>query len=240
MLSDGLDSYVIEGVQHNARLVNAVLRHPSFRAGDTPTSFLKTHISDFNDYLEELLTDSEEEELAVAVALISKSRENIFGRPPVVGSSVNDGSGKTVVVVRLDGLFGNGDAFSVTLVEGGHKSNTAYVSRLKDNGDIDDNENEKRAVIIDSLHFDMEYYLAHVTLDGTDRTIQVRTVYEGAKIQKKQKRQSFLRDLLFELNSFVPSFLHSFRKADQYCILTGSFDLFCFVLFCFVFILFYF
>lgn len=79
-LADGLDQYVIEGVQHNARLCNAVLRHPAFQAGHTPTSFLSRHIPVFKGVQ---LTASQEEELAVAVALIDLTREAHLQRPPV-------------------------------------------------------------------------------------------------------------------------------------------------------------
>ncbi|OEU11692.1 Biotin_carb_C-domain-containing protein, partial [Fragilariopsis cylindrus CCMP1102] len=116
VLSDGLDAYVIEGVRHNARLVNAVLRHPEFRHGHTPTSFLDNHIPEFNGVQ---LTNREEEELAVAVAIISKSRESFLGRPTTPTTNTNT------------------------------------------------------KVVIDSLNLDLENYLAEVSLDGNNRTIQV-------------------------------------------------------------------
>eukprot|EP00536_Pseudo-nitzschia_multiseries_P012592 jgi/Psemu1/209152/e_gw1.490.42.1 len=110
VLSMGLDSYVIEGVNHNARLVQAVLRHPAFRAGNTPTSFLESHIPDFATY--------SEEELAVAVALVAKAREEHLGRPPAGGTLGSD-------------------------------DNDSVVS------------------------LDFAHHLARVTLDGTERTLQV-------------------------------------------------------------------
>ena len=118
VLSDGLDSYVIEGVKHNAKLVQAVLRHPSFRSGKTPTSFLENEIPDFREYRYDdtdskrsssLLSASEEQELAAAIAVIARSREKLLGRPPVAGG------GDAVVVVRPDGLFGDIDAFLVEI-----------------------------------------------------------------------------------------------------------------------------
>lgn len=154
ILADGLDNYVIEGVQHNARLVNAVLRHPVFRAGNTPTSFLPTHIPKFEGVE---LTSSQEEELAVAIALISKDRESVLQRPPVSSSS------DSPIIVRLGGLFGK--AFSVKLKE---DSNVAVVTELSQNG-----TESERQVTVDSLRSDPDNCLAHVSLDGSDRAIQV-------------------------------------------------------------------
>jgi propionyl-CoA carboxylase alpha chain len=154
ILADGLDNYVIEGVQHNARLVNAVLRHPTFRGGNTPTSFLPTHIPKFEGVQ---LTSGQEEELAVAVALISKERESWLERPPV--TSPNDAA----VIVRLGGLFGK--AFSVKLGD----DNMATVAELPSNGAA-----SERQVAIDSLNLDPDNCLAHVSLDGAKRAIQVR------------------------------------------------------------------
>lgn len=186
VLSMGLDSYVIEGVNHNARLVQAVLRHPAFRAGNTPTSFLESHIPDFATYSvrsssssnnseEEdtnpsLLTVAEEEELAVAVALVAKAREEHLGRPPAGGSGA--------VVVRLDGMFGTSDAISVTLHDGEKK---ATIRRLAADGGSDDGDanNNTRHVALGSddndsvVSLDFAHHLARVTLDGTERTLQV-------------------------------------------------------------------
>lgn len=176
VLSEGLDSYVIEGVKHNAKLVQAVLRNPSFQNGRTPTSFLEEEIPDFSEYRyphdskdvatadgSSLLSASEEEELAVAVAVIAAKRESIFRCPPVAASNLNGGRS---VVVRLDGLFGNTDAFSVTVADKGKK---ASVCRL---GEIVDG-NTNRVVSLGSITLDFERYLARVTLDKTERIIQI-------------------------------------------------------------------
>lgn len=182
VLSDGLDSYVIEGVQHNAKLVQAVLRHPAFQSGKTPTSFLEDEIPDFSEYQynEEaskgsLLTAKEEEELAAAVAIISKSRETLFGRPPVVSNA--SGGDSTTVVIRLDGMFGNTDAFSVTL---GDESAEVHVSRLSDESDTGDSH---RVIGLGEVHLDLGRYLATVTLDGVERTIQVLNERQSGELQ---------------------------------------------------------
>lgn len=196
VLSDGLDSYVIEGVKHNAKLVQAVLRHPSFREGETPTSFLDEHMPDFSEYVYDdnssLLSSSEEEELAVAIALVAKSREELLGRPPLLGAGGWEGR---TVVVRPNGMFGSGsggseetenknnpnDAFSVTLHRSGDNKNNnnettisyeAHVSKL---GDETTTITEPQRVIAvrDDPILDLERYLAGVTLDGSHRTLQV-------------------------------------------------------------------
>ena len=164
VLSDGLDSYVIEGVRHNAKLVQAVLRHPAFQSGKTPTSFLEDEIPDFSEYQfsEEaskgsLLTSKEEEELAAAVALISKSRETLFGRPPDVSNSSDDD--RATVVVRLDGMFGNTDAFSVTLV---NENSEAHVTRLSNETNADEST---RVIAMGGVDLDLQRYLATIALD---------------------------------------------------------------------------
>jgi len=197
VLSEGLDQYVIAGVRHNARLVQAVLRHPAFQQGETPTSFLDTHMPDFQTYSIasssslSLLTETEEEELAVAVAVISKARETLFERPPLV-------SGKSsVVVVRLNGMFekdndDHGASYRITVLESStnNNSHTAQVCRLNSRKNRNSNANEssgsrldttnddpeqrgERVVTIDHCSLDLPRYLAHITLDGMARTIQV-------------------------------------------------------------------
>eukprot|EP00529_Nitzschia_sp_RCC80_P010141 CAMPEP_0113448112 /NCGR_PEP_ID=MMETSP0014_2-20120614/4595_1 /TAXON_ID=2857 /ORGANISM="Nitzschia sp." /LENGTH=766 /DNA_ID=CAMNT_0000339307 /DNA_START=321 /DNA_END=2621 /DNA_ORIENTATION=- /assembly_acc=CAM_ASM_000159 len=160
VLAEGLDAYVIEGVQHNARLINAVLRHPSFRAGDTPTSFLPTHIPKFEGVQ---LTDSQEEELAVSVALISKKREATLNRPPV-------GKDSSPVVVRLGGLFGK--AFEVMVGDDGKATVQRLATPLEEDGT---SSTEKREVAIDSVDYEPKDLLAEVSLDGENRILQVLT-----------------------------------------------------------------
>jgi len=151
-LADGLDQYVIEGVQHNARLCNAVLRHPAFQAGETSTSFLPRHIPEFTGVQ---LTDSQEEELAVAVALIDSHRESYLQRGPVAPTN-------SPVVVRLGGMFG--DAFEVQLV-----GDASRVTKISGDG-----PKTERLVKVDSLSYDPAQFQARVSIDGESRTIQVR------------------------------------------------------------------
>jgi len=156
-LAVALDQYVIEGVQHNARLCNAVLRHPEFIAGNTPTSFLETHFPDGFKGVQ--LTKEQEEELAVSVAMIEKHK-----RPE---------SARETVVVQLGGLFGK--AFEVTL-----GTDTAEVRFLTKNAEEESN-GELRRIALDAVTEDgstVEYkpreYVARVSLDGASRFIQVR------------------------------------------------------------------
>lgn len=151
-LATGLDQYVIEGVQHNARLCNAVLRHPAFRQGETPTSFLPQHFPDFDGVQ---LSNREEEELAVAIALIGAKRRSYLERPPITPVS-------SPIIVRLGGMFG--DAFEVTLGD----DSEAMVTKLSGDG-----LEEERTLSIDLLKYDSFKYQAHISVDGKERTIQV-------------------------------------------------------------------
>jgi propionyl-CoA carboxylase alpha chain len=155
-LTQALDEYVIEGVQHNARLAHAVLKHPSFQAGDTPTSFLPTHYPDGFHGVD--LSRDEQGEFAVAAAVIGARRREWLQQPPLTGSSV-DGN---AVVVRLGGLFG--PAYRVVMGVG-----VAAVQALENNDEL-----WKRSIGIDGPgDFVAERHLAHVSLDGTMRSIQV-------------------------------------------------------------------
>ena len=157
-LQQGLDEYVIEGVQHNARLINAVLRHPSFQAGETPTSFLPNHLPNFQGVQ---LSDSQQEELAVAVALIGLTRESFLQRPTVVPAF-------EPVIVRLGGMFGM--TYHVKLGD----DKKAVVRKLAtDNDDVD---GEEKVIEIGTLKYSPESYIAHVSLNGSERAIQVRMV----------------------------------------------------------------
>ena len=198
-MSDGLDSYVIEGVKHNAKLVQAVLRHPSFQSGITPTSFLEQEIPDFSEYRYDgdgsnsngasaagsLLSGAEEEELAAAVAVISRARENLLERPPVV-----DGDGSKTVVVRLDGLFGNTDAISVTVVD---EKNEARVRRI---GIESAGDESHRVIALNQVALDPEHYLAKVTLDGIERTIQVLNEQQSGELKVQMHGAEYAKCLV--------------------------------------------
>jgi propionyl-CoA carboxylase alpha chain len=161
-LSRALDEYVIEGVQHNGRLVQSVLREPDFQAGATPTSFLPTHYpSGFHGVQ---LTDVEKEEFAVAAALIGVERRKIFQQPSLAGGSAKAGEDDEVVIVRLGGQFG--PAYRVSLT-----TPTAFVEALDASGKpIGDG----RVVKMDSeVQYEPTKFLASLTLDGKTRVVQV-------------------------------------------------------------------
>lgn len=161
-LADGLDKYVIEGVQHNARLCNAVLRHPEFAAGNTPTSFLPRNIPEFTGVQ---LSPSQEEEMAVAVAMVGLTREAYLQRPPIVPED------SSPVVVRLGGMFG--EAFAVSLVD----TTTAKVQKISGEA-----PGAERLVKIDAWEYEPDNYQAHIGLDGVQRTVQVRDAECGCKV----------------------------------------------------------
>jgi propionyl-CoA carboxylase alpha chain len=170
-LTRALDEYVIQGVQHNARLVQSVLRHESFVAGDTPTSFLPTHYPDGFHGVE--LTSKEQEEFAVAAAIIGTSRREWLQQPLLTGRTTtqadkDDKSSAEVLIVQLGGLFGT--PFCVVLGEA-----SATVSAIiLDGSSSNSNDQQERTVQLDgTFRFEPERYLAHVTLDGTTRSIQV-------------------------------------------------------------------
>lgn len=95
-MTKALDQYVIDGVRHNVRLIQSVLREPAFREGDTPTSFLPRHYPE--GFSKVQLTEPEVHELAVAAALILREREGLLEEDQMI--------------VRLGGQFG--EAFRVT------------------------------------------------------------------------------------------------------------------------------
>lgn len=151
-LMQALDEYVIQGVQHNGRLVQAVLREPAFQAGDTPTSFLPTHFPDGFHGVQ--LTPAEKEEFAVAVAAIGSLRQKMFGQPPLAGSD------DTTVVVRLGGMFA--PAYSVTFCE-----DEALVKDLSGSGD------HRTIHLSEPVVYEPTRFLANVSLDKVKRSIQV-------------------------------------------------------------------
>lgn len=154
-LATALDQYVIEGVQHNARLVNGVLRNADFMAGKTPTSFLDTHYPDGFHGVE--LTTTQEQELAISSAMIQAHKH--------ADEAVDS------VVVQLGGMFGK--AYRVAI-----DGNTATVQYISKNPD--ENDGPVRAVSIDAvdesgstLDYQPRKCLAKVNLDGESRFIQV-------------------------------------------------------------------
>jgi propionyl-CoA carboxylase alpha chain len=171
-LAEGLDRYVIEGVQHNARFVNAVLRHDAFLAGRTPTSFLKEHFPDFTGVP---LTAPQKEELAVAVAMIGVARDKHLGRQQ---QNVRDEGSKTnvdlVKIVRLGGMFGA--AYRVTLLPGGTKATVQQLASV--HSDDVATDGVPRTITMDEpLLYEPEKYLATATLDGVTRALQVSIWY---------------------------------------------------------------
>jgi acetyl/propionyl-CoA carboxylase alpha subunit len=153
-LSNAIDEYVIEGVQHNSRLVQSVLRHPAFIEGDTPTSFLPTHFPDgFNGVQ---LTPEENGEFAAAAAAITAARQENFDTAPL-----HDEDGTSYV--RFGGLFG-GHNYRVEWP-------TATTAKVFD---LNDEAAEPFTITLDApVVIDPTRYLAKVSLNGVERNVQV-------------------------------------------------------------------
>jgi propionyl-CoA carboxylase alpha chain len=158
-LEQALDEYVIEGVQHNARLVQSVLRHEAFKKGETPTSFLPTHYPD--GFVGVELAATEEEEFAVAAAAISAFRRSWLEQPPLTGGPDD------AVMVRLGGTFG-GTTFRVEFDE---EQNVGIVVKI--DGETGSQSGLERSIQLDQNDYDPSNYLSRVSLDGKIRTIQV-------------------------------------------------------------------
>ena len=158
-LQQALDEYVIQGVQHNARLVQSVLRHPSFLEGDTPTNFLPLHYGSESGFTGVELSAQEESEFVVSAAAIVQARQALLQQPPLATSN----GFNEAVIVKLGGLFGK--AFRI-LFKGDGKE--ATVTPLGN-----DSTAAATTVKLDSLEYLPVRHAANVSLDGTMRTIQV-------------------------------------------------------------------
>jgi propionyl-CoA carboxylase alpha chain len=151
-LSQAMDEYVIgDKIQHNARLVNDVLRSEAFRSGHTPTSFLETHYGP-GGFQGVQLSHTERLELAVSVAWIDEKRRTHLG----VASS-----GETVVV-RLGGMFGD-----AILVQMNHAIKLAHAFIICDTMGLES------SFRLDSAEYQVTDLIAKVSLDGQSRSIQV-------------------------------------------------------------------
>jgi len=71
-LAAALDEYVIRGVQHNTPFCLDLCRHPSFREGDTPTSFIDDHYPEGFEGVK--LDDEEKKAIAIAMAAVFDRR----------------------------------------------------------------------------------------------------------------------------------------------------------------------
>lgn len=152
-LSNAIDEYVIEGVQHNSRLVQSVLRHPAFVLGDTPTSFLPTHYPDGFSGVK--LSSEETHEYAVAAAAIMATRQELLDEAALQSE---DGT----VYVRFGGLFGT--SYSVEWAD----ESTAKVVDLSQ-----ENATPQMVKLDAPVELDPTRYAAKISLNGKPRTIQV-------------------------------------------------------------------
>lgn len=158
-LKCALDEYVIEGVQHNARLVQSILREQAFREGNTPTSFLESHYPDgFNGVV---LSEQEKEEFSIAAAVISLERQKLMQHPPLAGGTVTDDT----LIVRVGGQFGLAHRCYQ------NRMGTFTVQSLDENGE---SASECRTIHLDNeLLYEPAKFLATLSMDDKIRTIQV-------------------------------------------------------------------
>lgn len=160
VLSQALDEYVIDGVQHNSKLVQSVLRHEEFQKGNTPTSFLPRYFPKFTGAP---LTTAEEVEFVAAATAIATQRRAVRQLPPLAGD------GKSTIICKLGGQF-----------------STPYRVALSDNSAVVTNLDTQvtETVRLDPrapLQLDGSYR-AHVTLNGKARTIQVLQDFDTGEV----------------------------------------------------------
>jgi propionyl-CoA carboxylase alpha chain len=186
-LSQALDEYVIEGVQHNARLVQSVLRHPSFVEGKTPTSFLPTHYPD--GFTGVKLTSTEEEDFAVAAAAIDEVRRRWLQQPPLSGSTNDENK---AVMVRMGGMFGDA-TYRVELDFEEHVARVAAVERDETGTTVGEPRSVKFNPLLD---YQASKYLVKVSLDDTTNSIQV--INEAATGEYKLQMHGADRTVLIQ------------------------------------------
>lgn len=153
-LMNALDEYVIQGVQHNAKLVQSVLREPDFRKGDTPTSFLPSHYPGGWTGVE--LSENEMNEFAIAVAMIGSYRRELLDRPPLAARNEDS------LVVCLGGMFGS-----------------AYRVRFEDsNVHVENMESGAQSTMsAKNCSYEPRKYVAEIEINGKARKIQVLKEY---------------------------------------------------------------
>lgn len=163
-LNAALDEYVVDGVQHNANLVQSVLRNAAFQAGDAPTSFLETHYPDGFHGVE--LTTTEEEDLGVAAAVIDSVRGLTLERPNLIDFDEEE----QVVVVSLGGMFGGGPSFRVSLNLLDRVAEVCSVSRGAA-GNL--SFGNSRMVKLDESAYDPNETTTKFVLDGNVHAVQL-------------------------------------------------------------------
>jgi propionyl-CoA carboxylase alpha chain len=161
-----LDEYVIEGVRHNAKLCQAVLRNKDFQEGRTPTSFLPRHFPD--GFKGVVLSETESLEFAAAAYVIGMTRQKYLHLPSLPGGPAKDHTdaiSPDAIIVRVGGLFGK--AYSVVAAK---DNKSVVVQEL-------DGMNAKGSSATISIDSDCKHeparYIATVSLNGVARTLQV-------------------------------------------------------------------
>jgi propionyl-CoA carboxylase alpha chain len=162
-----LDEYVIEGVQHNAKLCQAVLRNKAFQDGHTPTNFLPFHFPDGFKGVE--LTEAETQEFVIAAAIIGQARQEYLDLPPLTGGSLKDTADVSIapgaIIVRMGGLFGT--AYSVAFSDDKKSAIVQELDGMAATGA------PKTVSIDEAMKYEPLRYSAIVSLDGEARPLQV-------------------------------------------------------------------
>ena len=167
-LGSALDQYLLRGVQHNIPFVRDVLRNEEFIGGRTPTSFINEHYPD--GFSGGQLSEGERRELVVIASEIQQRREMVMDNPSLTMSGINND-----VVVCLGGMFG--DAYLVqsrSTVEGDTTSSVSKLSKGVD-GDVTSGD-EAQEVNLSALDYQPSSDLAHVTVSGESRALQVSEI----------------------------------------------------------------
>lgn len=167
-----LDEYVIEGVQHNAKLCQAVLRNKSFQEGKTPTNFLPHHFPD--GFKGVVLNEMENLEFVVAAAIISKDRQEYLNLPVYPGGPAKANINtihSNALIIRVGGLFGK--AYSILIAD---DKRSAIVQEYEG---MTPKDSQTTVTIDSSVTYEPLRHAANLTLNGEARTIQVIPVDES-------------------------------------------------------------
>jgi propionyl-CoA carboxylase alpha chain len=159
-LSAAVDDYVIRGVGHNTPFIASVCRNDSFKAGDTPTSFIETHYPE--GFVGVELDGEETMSLAVSAAAISSSLRYALEKPPLPLSGATL-YGEEHVVVTLGGQFG--ESFAVALTD----EDAAIVTKIVDN----ELSGEPVTIPLGDVDCDPNNVISKVEVGGKTRSIQV-------------------------------------------------------------------
>lgn len=200
-----LDEYVIEGVRHNAKLCQAVLRNKDFQDGKTPTSFLPRHYPGGFKGVE--LSDNETAEFAVAAYVIGMARQSYLELPSLPGGPAKDNVdaiAPDALIVRVGGLFGK--AFSVVVSNDNKSTAVQELDGMKAIG------NPSQISIDPNWKYEPFRYAATISLNGVERTLQVLPI-DDSEMAGALKLQMYGADYNVSIQTPREYELTSYMKA---------------------------